>query len=83
MRTTVTLSPEAEALLKRSMADHRLTFKEAVNSAIVAGLAPRAAQAFRTRTFDMGAPMVPIDHALRLAGELEDDELIRKLAAGR
>jgi hypothetical protein len=29
----------------------------------------------------MGAPRVPLDKALRLAAELEDDEIIRKLAA--
>jgi hypothetical protein len=29
----------------------------------------------------MGPPAVPLDGALRLAGELEDEELIRKLAA--
>jgi hypothetical protein len=26
-------------------------------------------------------PLIPLDKALRLAGELEDEELIRKLAA--
>ena len=28
----------------------------------------------------MGPPTIPLDKALRLAADLEDDELIRKLA---
>jgi hypothetical protein len=31
----------------------------------------------------MGTPIVPLEKALRLAGELEDEELLRKLAARR
>jgi hypothetical protein len=34
-----------------------------------------------TPTFDLGRSAVPIDKALRLAADLEDEELIRKLAA--
>jgi len=46
-----------------------------------AALAPRrSAKRFRTTTFAMGKPAVPIDKALRLAAELEDEEIIRKLA---
>lgn len=38
---------------------------------------------FRTRTVDLGFPAVKLDHALRLAAELEDEELVRKMRAGR
>ena len=32
---------------------------------------------------DMGEPLVDLTKSLRLAGELEDEELIRKLSQGR
>ena len=35
---------------------------------------------FRTPTYDMGASSIPVDKALRLAADLEDEVLIRKLA---
>jgi hypothetical protein len=31
----------------------------------------------------MGAPVVPLEKAIRLAAELEDEALLRKLAARR
>jgi hypothetical protein len=84
MRTTVTLEPDTEAIIRRAMRERGLTFKQAVNEAIRAGAAtPGRRRAFRTPTFDMGRPAVPIDKALRLAGELEDEELLRELAARR
>lgn len=79
MRTTVTLDPDTEALVKRAMAERGLTFKEALNRAIRAGAAPASA-GFRSPTFDLGAAKVPLGHALRLAGALEDEELSRKLS---
>jgi hypothetical protein len=84
MRTTITLEPDTDALVRRLMRERGLSFKQAVNEAIRAG-APGAGRrrTFRTPTFDMGRPAVPVEHALRLAGELEDEELVRKLAARR
>jgi hypothetical protein len=80
MRTTVTLDPDAEAVVKRLMRERGLSFKEAVNSAILAGAGP-AAEPFRTKTFTMGEPRVDLTKALRLAGEMEDEEILRRLAA--
>lgn len=40
MRTTITLTPEAEALVLRAMTERGLSFKEVVNAAIVDALAP-------------------------------------------
>ena len=40
---------------------------------------PRSRRAVVTRTYDMGRSSVPIDKALRLAADLEDEQLIRKL----
>lgn len=81
MRTTITLDPDADAAIRRLMRERGLTFRQAVNEAIRVGTSPRPkTPAFRTPTFRMGRPAVPIDKALRLAAELEDEEIIRKLA---
>lgn len=81
MRTTVTLDPDTDAIVRRLMRERSLTFKQAVNAAIRSGAAPRTRRPVRTPTFDMGTPLVPIDKALGLAAELEDAELVRKMAA--
>ncbi len=82
MRTTVTLDPDVEQLIKRAMRARGLTLKQAVNDAS-AGLTPRAEVAFvPPATYDMGDPAVDVTKALRLAGELEDQELAARLARG-
>jgi len=80
VRTTLTLEPDTEALLARLMHERGMTLKAAVNYAIRAGLAGAQRPAFRVTTVRMGEPSVPLDKALRLAGELEDDQLIDRLA---
>jgi hypothetical protein len=82
MRTTVTLEPDAEALVKRLMRERGLSFKEALNAAIRAGLQP-VAEPFATPTYDMGEPLLDLTKVLRLAAELEDEEIVRRLAARR
>jgi len=80
----VTLDPDVELLVKRAMEERGLSFKRAINEAIRVGLigaGPVVQPTFPTH--DMGEPLVDITKALRLAGELEDDELARKLAQGR
>ena len=82
MRTTVTLDPDTDAIVRRLMRERGLTFKRALNEAIRAGTRRQGrGQVFRTRTHDLGAPALPLDKALRLAADLEDEELIRKLHA--
>jgi hypothetical protein len=81
MRTTVTLDPDTEALVRRLMRERSISFKEAVNTAIRAGATqPARHRVTRTPTFDMGAPGLPLDKALGLAAQMEDDEIIRKLS---
>jgi hypothetical protein len=71
-----------ESLVKRVMRERGISFKEAVNEAIRSGLAPGEAEPFETPTHRMGFdPAVRWDKALRLAAELEDDELMRRLAS--
>lgn len=85
MRTTVTLDPDVEAMLRRLMKSKHLTFKEALNSALraglLAGLAGRPAAPVKVPVFAMKQRAgVNLDKALRLAGDLEDEELLRKMA---
>jgi hypothetical protein len=83
MRTTVTLDPDVEALIRGAMRDRGLTFKEALNEAVRAGASPRRSRRRRSPpTYDMGEPLVDVTKALRLAGELEDQERTARLARG-
>lgn len=84
MRTTVTLDPDVEALVKQAMHERGISFKEAINLAVRAGLGRRGPRRFRQRTFALGfRPDIPYEKALRLAGELEDQEILRKLSLGK
>lgn len=83
MRTTVTLDPDAEQIVRRRMRERGMTFKEAINDAIRSGASTgRTPTPFRTQTAAMGESTVNLDRALQLAGELEDEELVRKLRTG-
>lgn len=81
MRTTVTLEPDVDAIVRRLMRERGLTFKQAVNEAIRAAAPGPARAPFETPVYDLGSSALPVDKALRLAAELEDEELIRKLAS--
>ncbi len=82
MRTTVTLDPDVQALVDRAMREKGLTFKQAVNDAIRAGLAPRSVSRFVQRTFALGfRPDVNYDKALSIAAGLEDEERTSKLTS--
>lgn len=83
MRTTVTLDADTEAHVRRLMAARGVSFKRALNDAIRAGAEPRAASGFRTRTRAMGVTAVNLDRALQIAAREEDEELVRRLQAGR
>lgn len=74
MRTKVTLDPDTHALVRRLMCERGIGFKEAVNLAIRLGISPQPDSApAATPTFDLGAPKVPLEKALQLAGALEDE----------
>lgn len=84
MRMTVTLDPDTDAIVRQLMRERPLTFKQAVNSAIRAGVNTGQGKAVSyTRTTNMGIPKVSLDKALHLAGQLEDEEIVRKLALGK
>jgi hypothetical protein len=81
MRTTLTLDSDVRLLLERRMRERGTSLKAVVNEALREGLTSDLPEAsFETPTFDMGEPLVPIDKALQLSGELEDEEILRRLA---
>jgi hypothetical protein len=86
MRTTVTLDPDVEKLLRRAQREGDQSFKTVLNSAIRRGLSQKPKRKrFRQPTARMGAPAPGINliKALALAAELEDAELIRKMELGK
>jgi predicted HTH domain antitoxin len=84
MRTTVTLTPESEALIKREMEARKMSFKEVLNEAIVRGLgSPRPRVKIDLPVHHMGKPRISLDKASQLAGELENEEILRKMSMGK
>lgn len=83
MRTTVTLDPDTAGAIRRLMEQRGISFKQALNDAIRAGASATSRPPFRTDVHHLGQPRVPLDRALQLAGELEDEEIVRAMRAGR
>lgn len=84
MRTTVTLDPDTAALLQRVMKERGIGFKQALNDVLrraLTGGGEDLEEVLPVRS--MGSPMVNLDKALQLAGELEDEELLRKTRLGK
>lgn len=85
MRTTVTLDTDVEILVRQAMRERGLSFKQALNLAVRAGLGQAATgpvEAFRQRTFDLGRARVDLTKALALAGELDDQAVITRYQRG-
>jgi hypothetical protein len=83
VRTTVTLDPDVERLLRQAMNAKGVSFKEALNQAIRTGLSARrkSQPRFVQQTFHMGSEQLfRWDKALATAEALEDEEYNRKLA---
>jgi class 3 adenylate cyclase len=82
MRTTVTLDADVAARLKAVARERRISFKQALNSAVRAGLGAdrRAVRGFKQYAQAMGLrPGLALDKALQLAAALEDEEFVRRL----
>jgi adenine C2-methylase RlmN of 23S rRNA A2503 and tRNA A37 len=78
MRTTLTLDDDVAAQLERLRRQRDLKFRELVNDVLRRGLRdmsgePRKRKAFRTRTFDMGQPLINIDNVAETLGHLESE----------
>jgi predicted transcriptional regulator len=85
VRTTVTLDPDVEARLREVARERGVSFKEALNNAIRAGLmASRSAREYQTPSRSLGLRAgVNLDKALQLASDLEDAEIVLDLERGR
>lgn len=86
MRTTVTLDPDVEKLLRRAVREKGQSFKRVLNAALRHGLSHKGKQKkFRQKSFSMGhpAPGVNLTKALALAAALDDTVIIRKLKLGK
>ena len=85
MRTTVTLDPDVEVLLRKAVRARGEPFKQVLNNALRDGLSPRPglrkASAFRQRVFDLGTPRLDLRKANALADELGDQALLAKMRA--
>jgi hypothetical protein len=83
MRTTVTLDPDVEQLVRRRMRERGLSFKQAINELVRGGAGVNTSRrTFRTKTASLGTSSVNLDRALQVVADFEDDELIRRMRAG-
>ena len=78
MRTTLTLDDDVAAKLERLRRQRDLKFRDLVNDALRRGLRdmsgePRRREVLRTRTFDMGKPLINIDNVAEAIGHLENE----------
>jgi hypothetical protein len=83
MRTTVTLDPDVAQQLKALARSRNLSFKVALNDTVRAGLAADrgGGRPFKVTPVRMGLmPGVDLTHALQMAADLEDEEILRKMA---
>lgn len=79
MRTTVTLDPDTEQVVRQRMASRGVSFKVALNDAIREGASNRVDVVFSTQPVSLGQPRVDLTKALQIAGDLEDAEILSKI----
>jgi hypothetical protein len=83
MRTTVTIDPDTEALLREEVRRTDRPFKEVLNQAIRTALGRRGPREVRveplfSKPFPPGFAGAPFN---RLADEIDDEETLRELQA--
>jgi hypothetical protein len=85
MRTTVTLDADLHRLLKEAEQRSGKPFKQVLNDAVRAGLTRRPAKVppFKQFAEPLGLPKVDLTKANALAGQLEDQDIMAKMARGR
>ncbi len=82
VRTTVDLDPDLDARLRALARERGVPLRTVITDALRAGTHPGAGDAppYTLSSRRLGVrPGIDLDKALRLAGELEDDEIVRKL----
>jgi len=74
----LTLDEDVAEQLERLRRERDIAFKELVNEALRRGLrqmssAPQRRKVLRTRTFDMGKPLISIDNVAEALAHIEGD----------
>ncbi len=84
MRTTVRIDDDLMADLKQRAQTEQVSLTRLINRLLRIGIKesqkPRRKRRFRQQTFPMGQPRLDLHKALTRADELEDEEILRKLA---
>ncbi|MDX1606260.1 MAG: hypothetical protein R3202_08705 [Candidatus Competibacterales bacterium] len=84
MRTTLRIDDELLRQLKEQAHRENVSLTRLVNRTLRAGMqqSRRSGRrpAYREQTYSMGEPQLNLDRALALAADLEDEEILRKLA---
>ena len=85
MRTTLTIDDDLAALLQDTARRTGRTFRDVVNEALREGLLRGEAEApCIPPVHDLGIrPGVDLTKALQLVGQLEDEEVVRKMEIGK
>ncbi|MCL1907728.1 MAG: hypothetical protein FWG08_07475 [Propionibacteriaceae bacterium] len=82
MRTTVTLDPRAQQILHERMEAKGISFKKALNDAIIDSAENQEEYVFKTPTFSSEI-LVDLTHVNALLGDLEDEAILQKMRAGK
>ena len=83
MRTTITLEPDVQALIQTVMKERGISFKEALNSTVRAGLTQGKPKRryFMQKSYSLGSDQnFRWDKALEAVAAIEDEELSRKFS---
>jgi len=88
MRTTIDLDESLLTRLRDLAHSEGVSFRAVLHRTILRGLEPSLPVrevVYETRTFNMGAVRegISLIKALQLAGDLEDEEIVRKMTQGR
>jgi hypothetical protein len=67
----MTLDPQAEFLIAQTMRQTGESRKEVLNRAVTEALGSKRREPFDFPTFDMGEPLVELDHTGRLLTDLD------------
>lgn len=82
MRTTIDLDPDVDARLRALARERGVPLRTVINDVLRAGIRPqsRDEEPYALPSRRLGVrPGIDLDKSLRLAGDLEDDEVVRKL----
>ena len=84
MRSTVRIDDKLMTELKARARQENVSLTRMLNKLLRAGLEAsqgrRPRKRFKQKTHSIGAPRVELDKALALAADLDDEEILRKIA---